>query len=567
MSIMGRTLLITLILLLAGCGGAEKRRSERAAAIHTAFGDGAVGETADAEAVKAALLPPMQLNVPGVDDAQLERRFDVSVRRVQAGEFFMGLVAGTRYNMLVHPQVGGRITLEQKNVTVPEVMAMVRSVYGYPFKRIGDSYQVFPNAMHTRLFTVDYLSVVRNGRSRVHSAPGRLTGGGGSGGNDNTDTKKSGTQEGKGGEKDTTLGSTVITSHESDFWAELRQALEVIVGAEGGRRLAINSQTGMVMVHAMPDELRAVEEYLAASQLSANRQVILEARILEVELNDGFQSGINWATLQQSGGTTYSGGMLNGGSIFSGAGVGANATNPVTMTPTANPFPWPGATDAFGGVFGLAINSADFSGFIELLSTQGDVHVLSSPRVSTVNNQKAVIKVGADEFFVTGMSTTYQDVNGQQVPSVTVELDEFFSGVALDVTPQVSDEGEIVLHVHPAVSDVKEQVKVIGTSYGNITMPLAANAVRESDTVVRARDGQLVVIGGLMQNSTRDEDAGIPYLSDIPLLGGLFKHSRVSERKSELVILIKPVLVDGDGEQWREQLERSSLGMRALDRP
>ncbi len=566
MSAMGRLLLITLSLLLTACGSAEKRQDERAAAIHAAFASEEAGATAGAEEVQAALLPPLQLNVPGVDQAQLERRFDVSVRRVQAGEFFMGLVAGTPYNMLVHPQVGGRITLEQKNVTVPEVMEMVRNVYGYPFKRTGDSFQVFPNTMHTRLFKVDYLSVVRNGRSRVHSAPGRLTGGG-SGNNAAAGAQQGGAQEGSAGGQDTTLGSTVVTRHESDFWAELRQALEVVVGSEGGRRIAINTQTGMVMVHAMPDELRAVEDYLAASQQSANRQVILEARILEVELSDGYQSGINWATLQQSGGTTYSGGMLNGGTIFGGAGVGNNAGSAVLMTPTATPPAWPGATDAFGGVFGLAINSADFSGFIELLSTQGDVHVLSSPRVSTVNNQKAVIKVGADEFFVTGLTTTYQDVNGVMVPNVSVDLDEFFSGVALDVTPQVSDAGEIVLHVHPAVSDVKEQVKVIGTAQGNITMPLAANAVRESDTVVRALDGQLVVIGGLMQNSSTDEDAGVPYLSEIPILGGLFKHSRVSERKSELVILIKPTLVDSDGAQWREQLQRSSLGMRALERP
>ncbi len=566
MSAMGRLLLITLSLLLTACGSAEKRQDERAAAIHAAFASEEAGATAGAEEVQAALLPPLQLNVPGVDQAQLERRFDVSVRRVQAGEFFMGLVAGTPYNMLVHPQVGGRITLEQKNVTVPEVMEMVRNVYGYPFKRTGDSFQVFPNTMHTRLFKVDYLSVVRNGRSRVHSAPGRLTGGG-SGNNAAAGAQQGGAQEGSAGGQDTTLGSTVVTRHESDFWAELRQALEVVVGSEGGRRIAINTQTGMVMVHAMPDELRAVEDYLAASQQSANHQVILEARILEVELSDGYQSGINWATLQQSGGTTYSGGMLNGGTIFGGAGVGNNAGSAVLMTPTATPPAWPGATDAFGGVFGLAINSADFSGFIELLSTQGDVHVLSSPRVSTVNNQKAVIKVGADEFFVTGLTTTYQDVNGVMVPNVSVDLDEFFSGVALDVTPQVSDAGEIVLHVHPAVSDVKEQVKVIGTAQGNITMPLAANAVRESDTVVRALDGQLVVIGGLMQNSSTDEDAGVPYLSEIPILGGLFKHSRVSERKSELVILIKPTLVDSDGAQWREQLQRSSLGMRALERP
>ncbi|MCK5640440.1 MAG: pilus (MSHA type) biogenesis protein MshL, partial [Gammaproteobacteria bacterium] len=194
--------------------------------------------------------------------------------------------------------------------------------------------------------------------------------------------------------------------------------------------------------------------------------------------------------------------------------------------------------------------------FIDLLKTQGDVQVLSSPRVSTVNNQKAVIKVGFDEFFVTGIETDVSGTTGNT--NVSAELTPFFSGVALDVTPQISEDGQIVLHVHPSVSEVNEQVKNITTTVGNLSLPLAASTIRESDSIIRAANGQVVVIGGLMQNSTRDEQSSVPILGSIPVLGALFRHKKKIKYKSELVILLKPVIVDESGQQWSDELKRSS---------
>jgi len=222
----------------------------------------------------------------------------------------------------------------------------------------------------------------------------------------------------------------------------------------------------------------------------------------------------------------------------------------------------PASPPSFGGVFALAVEAADFIGFIELLKSQGEVQVLSSPRVSTVNNQKAVIKVGSDEFFVTGVdsNTTTGTATSQQV---NVELTPFFSGVALDVTPQISREGDIVLHVHPSVSEVMEQTKSITALNQTFTLPTAASTIRESDSVVRAKNGQIVVIGGLMQTRQQDEESGVPVLSDIPVLGYLFKHTRKAKRKSELVILLKPVVVDS-ADVWGDQVQRSSKTIRKL---
>ena len=296
----------------------------------------------------------------------------------------------------------------------------------------------------------------------------------------------------------------------------------------------------------MPDEHRQVAEYLATIQDSAQRQVVLEAKIIEVELSDGFQTGINWAALGNSGSTTVTGGMVGGQQLFDD-GVSDLAGTPLTLDPNGTPlssFP----SSGFGGVFALAVSGTDFSAFVELLDTQGDAKVLSSPRVSTVNNQKAVIKVGSDEFFVTGVASNTTTGTATNTNN-TVQLTPFFSGIALDVTPQISKDGEVILHIHPSVSEVRDQRKQISIGDDQSSLPLAFSSVRESDSVIRARSGQIVVIGGLMKSSTNKEESGVPLLGDIPVLGHLFRHTREREVKSELVILLKPIVIEGD-DDW-----------------
>jgi MSHA biogenesis protein MshL len=541
-----------LALLLAGCSSHLTRDAQTGEAIQQAF-ELKQGEERGAppEEISQALLPPVQLQLPGVDQrAGMEQRFDVKVRRVRARDFFLSLVEDTPYGMVIDPQVGGYISLDMKNVTVPEVMQVVRSVHGYDYKMHGHTIQVFPNTMHTRLFQVDYLAVKRAGESLTTSKTGQIS---------------TNSSEGENGGASRN-SSAITTSSESDFWASLKTSLSDLIGSEEGRRIAINPQTGMVMVRAMPDELRIVEEYLDASQHTLKRQVILEARILEVALNDAFQSGINWSSLQQSGNRTLLGSQVGGGSIFGGSGISNLNGNEGILNPAAPSNVLGSATSAFGGVFTLAVNTSDFTAFIELLKTQGDVQVLSSPRVSTVNNQKAVIKVGSDEFYVTSIDTDTTTTAGTGTTNLSVELEPFFSGVALDVTPQISERGDIVLHIHPAVSEVAEQTKSVTTTLGTLTLPLAASNIRESDTVIRAANNQVVVIGGLMQNITEDQDASVPLLGDIPLIGGLFSHTKKQTRKSELVILLKPVVVDEGGYAWQQQMERSSGAIREMSR-
>jgi MSHA biogenesis protein MshL len=511
--------------------------------------------------VSAALLPPININVTGADEADTEPRFDVRVRNVAARDFFMSLVDGTPYNIVVPAGLVGSITLDLKNVTVPEVMEIVRRTYGHEYDRTVRGFEVLPERLTTRIYYVDYLDVKRAGRSSMSAAPGEvtMTRSGGTGSDSGQDTRPTSTA---------TQGSysRINTDSSADLWTGLGDSLRQLIGAGEGRTITVNSQSGVIVARAMPAELRAVGDFLSAMQGMVQRQVILEARILEVELADAFQSGINWAAIGKQNGTNLTGGQFGSGTVLNTGASNVNGANLFGAGSSATAFNGlkTDVGSGFGGVFALAVEAADFIGFIELLKTQGEVQVLSSPRVSTVNNQKAVIKVGSDEFFVTGVdsNTTTGTATSQQV---NVELTPFFSGVALDVTPQISRDGDIVLHVHPSVSEVMEQTKNITALNQTFTLPTAASTIRESDSVVRARNAQIVVIGGLMQTREQDEEAGVPFLSDIPVLGNLFKHTRKSKRKSELVILLKPVIVDS-AEVWNDQVQRSSPTIRKMGR-
>jgi MSHA biogenesis protein MshL len=213
-------------------------------------------------------------------------------------------------------------------------------------------------------------------------------------------------------------------------------------------------------------------------------------------------------------------------------------------------------SSSLGGTTAISFSNADFNGVINLLETQGNAQVLSSPRVTAMNNQKAVIKVGQDEYFVTDVSSDTTIGAGGTTSTPNISLQPFFSGIALDVTPQIDQNGSVILHVHPSVTETAEQSKTIRFSDEQIVLPLAQSNIRESDTIIRARSGEIVVIGGLMQTVTSDSESRTPVLGAIPLVGKLFTSINKVEKKKELVILLKPTVV-GEG-VWTQQLQQSS---------
>ncbi len=510
-------------------------------------------EGAPPSEVSDALLPPLDLE-PAADEQTREPRFDIAVKDAPARDFFMGLVEDTPHSIVLDPAVEGMISLTLKNARVVDVMDAVRDVYGYEYRRTDYGFHVLPRGLKSQIFRIDYLDVARLGSSQTRVSSGQVSEG------QRSLKRRDGLVEGEKAPASIS-GTRVETRSKADFWRELVQALEAIVSDGEGREIVASPHTGVVVVRASPGELREVSSFLESVRASLQRQVVLEAKILEVELSDGYQTGINWAYLANEDPDVLLGQTGGGTSIDDG--VSEIAGNTGILDPLMAALPEGTATSAFGGVFTAAIEGTDFTAFIELLETQGNVHTLSSPRVSTLNNQKAVIKVGSDEFFVTDISTT--TVTGAATTtSPDITLTPFFSGIALDVTPQVGESGWITLHIHPSISEVQDQLKSfsIGGEDGDFSLPLALSTIRESDSVVRARSGQVVVIGGLMQRDERYDDAGIPYLDRIPVLGRLFRHEREDTRKVELVILLRPTVVDE--ETWGTVLDATGERLQEL---
>ena len=473
-----------------------------------------------------------------------DERFNVSVNNIPARVFFLNLVADSGVNVVTDPEVDGKISLELKNVTVSEVLEVTRDVYGYEYNLANGIYTIYARKLRTEIYPIDYPDIQRVGVTDTSVLIGKITSdsnsssSSGSSGNSSSGEDSANLLSMLGGESSSngeslSPGARVQTLNKTDFWTGLHQTLMAIVGEGDGRMVMTSPQSGLVVVKGFPKELKSIREFLNRSELSVKRQVVLETKILEVILNDEYESGINWSA-------------ISGELALSETVTGSDSLSNVI-------FGNEGVSEA---LFTSAFNVADITNLISLLNRQGNVQVLSSPRISTVNNQKAVIRVGSDEFFVTGISNSTTSSASAVTSTPDIQLSSFFSGISLDVTPQISENGDVIIHVHPLVSSVVDQQKDITVGDDSFSLPLALRDVRESDSIVRAKNGQVVVLGGLMQESSSGVDTRRSFLGDIPILNIFFKHKQKTKTKTELVILMRPIVVDDN--TWTDELSRSN---------
>lgn len=580
---MTRILLMLVAAAMAGCGTPPRVPTAIEPNIMSELDKAAQRKpAAQAQSVEAALLPPLRMEMPSAAGRPIEPRFDLSVNNAPATQVFMSIVSGTRYSMLVHPSVSGTISVNLKDVTILEALESIRELYGFEYRMDGSRISIQPTGLQTRIYRVSYLTGQRTGTSDLRVQSGSVSDTAATSGAPQPTSVSTPfpPTPGVALPGSTTTGvpralesSRVSTRQVTNFWTDLNAALVAIIGTDEGRAVVVTPQSGVVVLRAFPAELRAAEQYLRESRLAIERQVMLEAKIIEVTLSQAYQTGINWSAFRNASPRIVAGQSSNatgstqlvasggGDQTLQGAGQSIDPANRIALTASSAL----AAANPASAIFGIALQTSNFAALLQFLESQGSVQVLSSPRVATINNQKAILKVGTDQFFVTNVSTvtTTTAVGTQQTPTVTVA--PFFSGIVLDVTPQINDTGSIMLHVHPSVSEVVEDQRVVnlGGSVPSITLPLAKSTVSETDTIVRVSDGNIVAIGGLMSVDTRDYRGGLPGVGDAV---SFLRNTNVQTTKKELVILLRPTIILDDS-KWDQDLRDTQERVRNLYPP
>jgi MSHA biogenesis protein MshL len=468
--------------------------------------------------------------------------FSISVRDADVRDVFLLLSKDSGINIIADSDVTGKISVDFTNLILESALYAITRPLGYTFRMDKGFIRVSKPILETRTFKINYTTGKRYSTSTMNAA---ITGEGIQGGmtapTSNINLNLTGSTGTVQGTQATSLygqgNVQVTTSGTSDFWKEIQRGLEVIIfgdskggseseggfsrGDTSGKKLVINELAGVILVTDYSDNMERIKDFLNDIEMAVRKQVMIQAHIIEVSLNDDYQFGIDWEVIARSGmdSLTFSQGLL--------------------IEP---------ATEVFQVDFERRRFTEEITALLDAMEEQGQVNVLSSPKVSTMNNQKAVIKLTTRE--VSWVTNTFLNAEGNVLSSYTnPQVDEV--GLFLDVTPQIDDNGMITMQIHPSVSDkLKDSISPDGTS----TKPIIN--VREADTMIKVKNGQTIVIAGLITDKISESVRKVPLIGDIPLFGALFRQTIQKKSKSELVILLTPyVLNDRSIEDIRKEHE------------
>jgi MSHA biogenesis protein MshL len=491
---------IALILLLSGCTHVEKAKEQPSVMR------------------PVEILSPVMPQIEKAKKIEIEgpkELFSFSLRDADIKDILRAISKQTNYNVVVEPDVKGGCTVDLKNVTLRKALEYILDPLDYTFKIEDHTIYVSKPKIETRIFSLNYIALIKTGKSTLKGTTGtERTGGSGTTGGTNS-----------GG---SSLSSTAIelkSETDSDFWKNIEENIKNLLSKEG--KYAINKQASTIVIVDYPKNTKSVAAFIEAVEGSTQRQVMIEAKIIEVELTEESQQGINWALMQGKWGNL---------SLSVEQALVTTQTQYFNIPKIAT---LPNAPPQY---FRFGIGSGKFDSFIDLLKTQGKITIVSSPRIATLNNQRAVIKVATEDVYFESNTTQTSGVGTQ-----TGLTPRFITiGLMLDVIPQIDSNGNIVMNIHPVLTEKVKEVPMpvsVGTSNINLSVPVLA--VREVDTLVKIKEGESVVIGGLISDTKLIKDTGVSGLMDVPIIGNLFKQKEVQKARTELVIFLIPKVVYG----------------------
>ncbi len=499
-------------------------------------------------------LPPIPVapvesapSLPSAADEKTEKRVSVTVTdNVPLRDVLIDLGRESNVNLEIDPRIQGGIIFTAHEQPFSEVIKRICSLAGLRYKQDGSFMRIELDEPYQHTYTVDYLAIARRTTSEVTIATNvfEVDVAGGNGSNNSVNRNN-------GASSDNNSLSKITGASDADFWTELEKSLTQVLATTNRQRplvkepgntpaqtqpnFSIDRQAGLITVFGNAQQQEAVQKYLTRLQQKATAQVLIEARIVEVELSDDFKSGINWRTLFDHG--------VNTAARFGTVGAGA---------------PFVTATTATDGVFTASVKDSDFAGILNLVRTFGATRILSSPRLTVLNNQTAVLKVARNEVyfltsaqFPTTLSASGVPVSGTPVFSSTPRTVPV--GLVMTVQPAIDlEKSRITMTLRPTISRVVDYAYDpsigLNAAQAGVTTPVQSQvpvlAVREMDSVLQLSSGEVAVMGGLMQDSSDNEEKGVPPFDALPLIGNLAKSRDNQGTTSELVILLRATILE-----------------------
>jgi MSHA biogenesis protein MshL len=557
-----KTLAAIAVAVLAGCGQQPLKPGE--------------SHLREAPSTAGTIPPPVQITpmLPQPRPAARPETYSVVVSNVRVQELLFALARDARLNVDIHPDITGTVTLNAIDQTLPQLLTRIARQVDMRYEVDGANLVVMRDTPYLRIYRVDYVNMARDSRSIATVATqvtGSLVSQSTSGQNNSTSTVNT-----ISANKfwDTLVGNIKEILQETDkvIPAPLPVAPSSVAPTQAGQippaqaapgatpaapppaatsfreaaSVIANPETGVLNIRATSRQHEKVQEFLDNVMTSARRQVLIEATIAEVQLNNQYQRGIDWQRLR-SGATST--GVPAFGQGSSGMEFGQSSAN----TPAGI------ATNAF--VIGGAITSLNFNFALKFLESFGDVRVLSSPKISVLNNQTAVLKVVDNLVYFTIQAQTQTTTNAPSLTTFTTTLNSVPVGFIMTLVPQISEADTVVLNLRPTISrkigDVADPNPALAAA--SVTSLIPVIQTREMESVLRVQSGQVAVLGGLMQDAVTNIEDTIPGVRDIPGLGALLSQRKDLNQKTELVIFLRPVVIrdasiDGDFAGYRNLL-------------
>jgi MSHA biogenesis protein MshL len=529
---------LTLIFLMSGC--ATPKQTEVPSVPPALSKEGK--ETGQKQQLEELVVPQVEEKMRAEG-----KLYSLSVRDADIQEILLAFSKDGNLSFTIDPDATGKVTADLKNVALERALETILSPLGLEYRKEGNSIRILKPKMETRIFSLNYITSVRTGTALVSGA----IGGRGAG----TSTTQGQTSGGSSTQGSSSGGySNVESKGTSDLWGDIEKGIKGLLGPEG--QILISKASNSIVITDYPKHLNKVAEFLETISGTVQRQVMIQAKIIEVTLSKDYQAGVDWKFIQNlprmsnlswglgskkttknaDGSVTT---VITGYPGYSGTGGSSDSTGNTASPTSGGTADIPGLFHImpFGGLFRIGAADTDvlLSDIVEAISEQGTVNILSSPRISTLNNQPAIIKVAREDVFfetsrVTNTQESRTDINAQYI---TI-------GIILSVTPQISADGVITMNIHPTIT---EKVAEKTSSTGD-TAPVID--VRETDTVVQCKDRETIVIAGLMQDKATTVDTSLPVMRDLPYFGKFFRHTTQEKKKTELIIMLTPTLITGN---------------------